>query len=153
MGAFLAMEAIKDSVLTGQFDTADRLNSIILASPDIDIDLFRAQLEQIEGSVDRIAVLLSEDDSALRISRGIDGGVPRVGASDLEQLADLGVVAIDLSVVDDSPSGSHSKFAGSPEIVQLIGRCLDQNQRFDRYQRGKRLDKITAGIPITVAFG
>lgn len=152
MGALLTMEAIKDSVLAGQFDEADRLKSIILASPDIDIDLFRAQLEQIDGRVERIAVLFSEDDSALRISRRIAGGVPRVGASDIDALADLGVVAIDLSEVDNSSSGSHSKFAGSPEIVQLIGSGLNQNKRFDRFQNKTQLENLIAGLPIKVAF-
>lgn len=152
MGAFLTMEAIKDAVLSGEFDNANRLKSIILASPDIDIDLFRAQLEQIDGRIDRVAVLLSEDDSALRISRRIAGGVPRVGASDIDTLSKLGVLAIDLSEVDNSSSGSHSKFAGSPEIVQLIGSGLNRSKRFDRYQHGTQLDKLIAGMPVKIAF-
>lgn len=152
MGAFLTMEAIKDAVLSGQFNNAKRLKSIILASPDIDIDLFRAQLEQIDGRIDGVAVLLSEDDSALRISRRIAGGVPRVGASDIGTLSELGVLAIDLTEVDDSSSGSHSKFAGSPEIVRLIGTGLNNSKRFDRYQHGTQLDKLIAGIPIKIAI-
>jgi esterase/lipase superfamily enzyme len=152
MGAFLTMESIKDSVISGRFDNLTKLDSIILASPDIDIDLFRAQMEQIDGELERVVILLSEDDSALRISRRIAGGVPRVGASDVEELSNLGVLAIDLSAVDDSSSGSHSKFAGSPEIVRLIGSGLNAHGRLDRYSRGLYLDQLIAGLPITVTF-
>jgi esterase/lipase superfamily enzyme len=41
-------------------------------------------------------------------------------------LEELGVTVIDLSEVEDSASGSHSKFAGSPEVVQLIGAAINR---------------------------
>lgn len=152
MGAFLTMEAMKDAVQTGRFNATGRLRTIILASPDIDLDLFRSQLEQIDTKFDRFFVLLSEDDSALSISRRIAGGVPRVGASNIDELAKLGVIAIDLSKISDSSSGSHSKFAGSPEVVQLIGHGLNDKSRFDRNQRATRLGDVLGGLPIMVAF-
>lgn len=152
MGAFLTMEAMKDAVQSGRFNASGRLQTIILASPDIDMDLFRSQLEQVDTKFDRFFVLLSGDDSALNISRRIAGGVPRVGASDINELAELGVIAIDLTKVDNSSSGSHSKFAGSPEIVKLIGRGLNDNSRFDRSQRATRLDEVIGSIPISIAF-
>jgi esterase/lipase superfamily enzyme len=152
MGAFLTMEAMKDTVQTGRFNASGRLQTIILAAPDIDMDLFRAQLEQIDTKFDRFYVLLSEEDSALNISRRIAGGVPRVGASNIEELADLGVIAIDLSNISDSSSGSHSKFAGSPDVVKLIGGGLNNNSQFSRSQRATNLGEILGGIPISVAF-
>ncbi|MEO9576694.1 MAG: alpha/beta hydrolase [Tateyamaria sp.] len=152
MGGFLIMEAVKDQVAKGRFNSANRIQNIILASPDIDIDLFKAQLEEIEIGKDFLFVLISEDDSALRTSRRIAGGVPRVGATDANQLADLGVVAIDLSKVDDSASGSHSKFAGSPEVVQLLGRGLNNAGTFKRHARNSLLGEFIAGAPITIAF-
>jgi len=152
MGGFLMMEAVKDQVAKGRFNSANRLRNIILASPDIDIDLFRAQLKEIEISKDFLFVLISEDDSALRTSRRIAGGVPRVGATDATELAELGVVAIDLSQVNDSASGSHSKFAGSPEVVQLLGRGLNNAGTFTRHVRNNLLGEFLAGAPITIAF-
>ncbi len=152
MGAFLTMEAMKDAVQTGRFNATGKLQTIILAAPDIDMDLFRSQLEQIDTKFDRFFVLLSGDDSALSVSRKIAGGVPRVGASDIDELATLGVIAIDLTKVSNSSSGSHSKFAGSPEVVKLIGNGLNDNSRFDRSQRATRLDEVIGGIPITIAF-
>ena len=152
MGGFLTMEAILDQVQRGQLNRMGRLQHVILASPDIDMDLFRTQLAEIDGKIERLFVLMSEDDSALNFSRRIAGGVPRVGASNAEELAQLGVIAIDLSEISDSTSGSHSKFAGSPEVVQLLGNGLNNNQNFTRSGRATHLGELLQGIPITVAF-
>jgi esterase/lipase superfamily enzyme len=152
MGAFLTIEAIKDAAQLGKFNATGRLQTIILASPDIDMDLFRTQLEQIDTKFDRFYVLFSEDDSALNISRHIAGGVPRVGASNIDELSKLGVIAIDLSNISNSSSGSHSKFAGSPEVVKLIGGGLNNNSRFRRSQNATDLGEILGGIPISIAF-
>lgn len=152
MGGFLIMEAMRDQALQGTFNKVGRLQSIILASPDIDMDLFRAQLEQIDTKFDRFYVLMSEDDRALNVSRIISGGVPRVGASDITELAELGVIAIDLSEIKDSSSGSHSKFAGSPEVVKLIGKGLNENSQLDRSHRATRLGEVIGTLPIAIAY-
>lgn len=72
-------------------------------------------------------ILISDDDRALGLSRRVAGGIDRVGAAEAEELAGLGITVIDLSRIGDSLSGSHSKFAGSPEVVQLVGRTLKQH--------------------------
>ena len=152
MGAFLIMEAMRDQVRSGQFNRAGKLNGIVLASPDIDMDLFRSQMEEIDTNFDKFFVFLSEDDQALKISRRIAGGVDRVGAADADELAGLGVIAIDLSDIDDSSSGTHSKFAGSPEVVKLIGEGLNRSQIFNRSSLGSGLDEVLEGVPIRIAF-
>ena len=113
MGSLLTMEAIVAAEQAGKFNATGRLKTVMLASPDIDIDLFRSQLGMIRKDHQKLYVLTSKDDSALSFSRRISGGVSRVGSADAAELADLGVTVIDLSNVDDSKSGSHSKFAGS----------------------------------------
>ena len=143
------MEAIRDTANKGQFDRTGRLQNVVLASPDIDIDLFRSQMDEIDPAFDRFFVLISEDDTALRASRRIAGGVPRVGASDADALSTLGVIAIDLSEVDDSKSGSHSKFAGSPEIVRLIGSGLNSAGGYGARQR-TGLGDVLEGLPIRI---
>ena len=146
---FLTMEAIVDVAQKGQFNRTGRLQNVVLASPDIDIDLFRSQMKEIDTDFDRFFVLLSKDDSALLASRRIAGGVPRVGAADAEELSKLGVTAIDLSKVDDSRTGSHSKFSGSPEVVQLIGQGLNNAPAYGS-RRQTVLEQVIGDLPVRV---
>jgi esterase/lipase superfamily enzyme len=123
MGTFLIMEGLVDAHLSG--GARGNIDHIVLASPDIDIDLFRTQISVLpQATLNRIFILASKDDGALRISRRLAGGVDRVGAANAEELGQLGVTVIDLSEIEDSGSGSHSKFAGSPEVVKLIGAAF-----------------------------
>jgi esterase/lipase superfamily enzyme len=132
MGTFLTMEGLVDAQQSGRLGTRGQIDQIVLASPDIDIDLFKTQIALLPRSVvDRIFILVSKDDSALRISRRLAGGVERVGAADADDLDELGVTVIDLSEIEDSSSGSHSKFAGSPEVVKLIGAALNSGATID----------------------
>lgn len=152
MGGFLTMEAIVDVAQKGEFNRTGRLKNVILASPDIDVDLFRSQMGQLDTSFDRFFVLLSKDDSALTASRRIAGGVPRVGAADAEELSTLGVTAIDLSQIEDSRTGSHSKFAGSPKVVKLIGIGLNEAPGYGS-RRQTALDQLLEDVPIRVISG
>ena len=152
MGAFLIMEGLVDAKQAGRLDRRNSLNHIILASPDIDVDLFQTQLALLPQSIkDKMFILISADDKALRISRLIAGGVPRVGAFKAEQLESLGITVIDLSDIHNSSSGSHSKFAGSPEVVQFIGQGLRSSGRFDDSNRSP-MEAILEKVPIRI-FG
>ena len=150
MGAFLTMEGLVDAEKAGRLGRRATINHIMLASPDIDIDLFRTQIGLLPPSIrERMYLFVSRDDSALRMSRRIAGGVPRVGAADTAELEQFGLTVIDLSEIDDSSSGSHSKFAGSPEVVQLIGAGLNTAGHFgDTATPG--LDRLLEGVPIQI---
>ncbi len=125
MGNFLAMEAMRTLSLRGHVDRLGRLNTVVLAAPDIDVDLFAAQLASVpDPLLDRMIVLVSRDDKALLASRRVAGNHPRLGAVDPEAIGELGVKVIDLTEIDDASSINHSKFAESPEIVQLLGERL-----------------------------
>lgn len=152
MGTFLTMEGLVDAQKAGTLGRRATINHIILASPDIDIDLFRTQIAFLPQPVrERMYLLVSRDDDALLMSRRIAGGVPRVGAADTAELEQFGLTVIDLSEIEDSSSGSHSKFAGSPEVVRLIGAGLNSAGRFgDVTIPG--LNEILAESPIRI-FG
>jgi esterase/lipase superfamily enzyme len=153
MGTFLTMEALVDGAQTGRLNRrASSINHIVLASPDIDLDLFRKQLGALPLSIrEKIYLLISKDDGALRASRLVAGGVPRVGAADAEELEKLGVTVIDLSEIDDSTSGSHSKFAGSPEVVRILGVGLNQVGTFGE-QDMPELNRVLVGAPIRILW-
>jgi len=124
MGNLATIEAMRQLVREGNGEPDTRLRRIIMASPDIDIDLFEAQIADFNDLKKRFYVLVSSDDRALALSTTIAGGISRVGATDPERLAELGVNVVDLSAIDDPGTINHSKFADAPEIVQLIGRGI-----------------------------
>ena len=142
------MERLVDTELSGR--QINRVRHIILASPDIDVDLFQTQLGLLSPEVrDKLYILVSEDDDALKVSRRIAGGVPRLGAQSADALDGLGVKVIDLTQVDVLSSSSHAKFADSPEIVKLIGDGLNRTGSLSR-ERQSTLQAIVDTIPIRI---
>jgi len=126
MGNLVTLEAMAALEARPDFKPRGNLRGIILAAPDVDFDLFVEHLKAIKALKPYIHVLVSKDDRALAISKRVAGGLSRVGASDPERLAALGLKVLDLSEIDDKSSANHSKFADSPAIVQLIGRGIKE---------------------------
>ena len=121
MGNFLSVEAMKQARIQNKFDSSGKLRNIILASADIDVDVFAEQMSVFDPSERKFYVLISEDDKALSVSRFLARGVNRVGDADVAQLDALGVTVIDLTKVEDTNSTNHTKFADSPQAVQILG--------------------------------
>lgn len=130
MGNLLLVETIRQLHDKRQFDQHTKLNTIVMASPDIDFDLFANTLAKLTPEEHRFYVLVSDQDRVLKYSRLLAGGVDRLGDSDAEDVAALGVIAIDLSEVHDPTSLHHDTFTASPEVVQLIGKQMNQNEDF-----------------------
>lgn len=152
MGNLLVLETMVRLEEQRDIRDEDKLRRVILASPDIDVDLFATQLSKFDDVKERFFVFVSDDDRALLFSRRIAGGVSRVGASDPERLAELGVNVIDLSEVDDKNSDNHTKFASSPEVVQLIGIGIQQGNTLSAQTEVDPLQQITADMVRGITF-
>ena len=154
MGTWVAMEALRQLAMLDNRDLGNRLGDVVLASPDIDVDLFRSQMARY-GIPDRPFILfLSGNDRALRLSGFIAGNRPRVGDyGDPEALAKLGVVAVDLSNVKSADRLNHTKFAENPVLIELLGERLRQNPDLvtNEQQAAERLNSLTANITGTLA--
>lgn len=118
MGAYVVTEALRDLALRGRTSTLNRLGGVVLAGPDIDVDVFQSQLEDI-GDIPRpFTIVVSRRDRALGISRRLAGGHPRVGSgADIEMLQDKEIAVIDVSDVD---GGTHSVFATSQTLMDVV---------------------------------
>lgn len=118
MGSFVTMEALRSLALNEEIQALKRLNSVMLAAPDIDLDVFEKQLKDITP-LPAMGVLVSRNDSALNISGRITGGHSRVGdGTSIQTLQEYGITVIDASSVD---GGDHSVFASSPTLMALAG--------------------------------
>jgi esterase/lipase superfamily enzyme len=135
MGGFLAMEAVKRLTLEGDTKTLSRIDGVALAQPDIDVDVFRSQMSDIDLDQQFVAVLASGRDRALKLSSVLTGGHPRVGTGNsIEELRRLGVFVIDVSDVGGRDFLKHDTYASSPALLKMI-------------RSGKLTERIIAGAP------
>lgn len=128
LGTWVAMEALRQLAIGGDRTLGGRLGDVVLASPDIDIDVFKSQMRRYGKPERPFFVLTSSDDRALRLSSLVAGGRSRAGDGYYaDDLADLGLVVIDLSNVEAGDRLNHSRFADNPVIVQLLGARLAED--------------------------
>ncbi|WEX08178.1 alpha/beta hydrolase [Chelativorans sp. AA-79] len=125
MGTWVTMEALRQLAITGNRDLGGKLADVVLASPDIDVDVFKTQMRRY-GVPDRsFFVLTSRDDRALDLSRFLAGNQARVGGSiDPAELAKYGVIVVDVTDVSSPDRLNHAKFAENPLLVRLLGEGL-----------------------------
>lgn len=123
MGAWLAMEALRENAISGSADLNGKLGDVMLAAPDIDLNVFRQQLARLDPS--HVFVLVAANDRALSISRSLAGDRPRLGGldpnnpKDRASLEALGVKAYDLSRESTGLIG-HGTYADAPQVVRTI---------------------------------
>jgi esterase/lipase superfamily enzyme len=153
MGNWVTMEALRQLAITNDRDLDGKLGDVVLASPDIDVDVFKAQMSRY-GKPDKPFILfLSGDDRALRISGLIAGNRPRLGGyEDAADIASYGVVAVDLTKVDAGDALNHAKFADNPTLVTLLGERLRQDSSLGAQDRDvtDRIGRLTGGIGQTL---
>ncbi|MEI9427466.1 alpha/beta hydrolase [Mesorhizobium sp. Cs1299R1N3] len=131
MGTWVTMETLRQMAISGDRDLGGKLGDVVLASPDIDVDVFKSQMRRYGKPDKPFILLLSDDDRALRLSGLIAGSRPRVGDyKDAADLASYGVTVVDLSKVKGSDSFNHTKFADNPALVKMIGQRLRQDDGF-----------------------
>lgn len=153
MGNWLTMEALRQIVIADDKDIADSLGDVILASPDIDVDVFKSQLQRIGQRERPFFVLVSRDDRALLVSSIIAGNRPRVGDYDKDtDLASLGVIVVDVSALSSGDRLNHARFADNPVLVQLLGDRLNEGDDFGESgdQITRRIEQLTRGIGQTI---
>lgn len=116
MGNWLAVETLRQAKLRSKSAFLPKLGEVFLMSPDIDVDVFRTQLDVIGKLNEPITVAVSRDDRALGASQRLAGDVPRVGNVLLSNpQAQAAIQHYNLRVIDMSDTAStdamnHSKF-------------------------------------------
>ena len=124
MGGWLSMEAVRQLALTKNRQALRKLN-VVLAAPDIDEDVFAAQVDVIGPLNPPILVLVSTDDRALGASRLIQGNRARAGQLDItdpevvEKAREMDVTLLDISSVSSPDALGHSRYA---ELAPLYGQ-------------------------------
>jgi esterase/lipase superfamily enzyme len=160
MGAWLAMEALRENAISGSPDLNGKLGDVMLAAPDIDVNVFRQQLARLDPS--HVYVLIASNDRALSLSRTLAGDHERLGAldpdnpSDRAALARLGVKAYDLSRESTGLIG-HGTYADAPQAVRTIGAQLTEQRPQDANVQAvlgeKPVDSKIIAVPLAPLAG
>ena len=107
------------------------VKNVLLVAPDVDVDVFRTEVQQTSKPRPRIALFVSHDDRALKVSRSI-WGKPRLGDANLDQAywSDFereGVLVFDLT---NLRGNAHSRaFEDVTSVMGMIERRLAEGQQ------------------------
>ncbi len=125
MGNWATVEALRQIRISRDVPPSSKLGVVILAAPDIDLDVFKNQMRRFGVPRKPFIIVLSRDDRALRASSLIAGGQQRLGMNDrTDELEAMGAVVIDLSSVNSADAMNHSKFAALAAIGPSLPAIL-----------------------------
>ncbi|MCX5516777.1 alpha/beta hydrolase [Kaistia algarum] len=157
MGNWVTLEALRQmAIRNGR--VLPKIKNVMLASPDVDVDVFRSQMADIGSKGPQITLFVSQDDRALAASRRIWGNVERLGQIDpskepyLTELERDKITVIDLTKLHTDDKLNHGKFAASPQVVQAIGARLAEGQAItdSNVGLGDRIIAASTGAAATV---
>ena len=153
LGNLLLLETLRQMELQGKGLLKNKKVTVIMASPDIDIDVFKTMIISLGYRANPVFVLVSRDDRALRVSRHIAGGKARVGdVEDDRKLTNLGAVVIDLTEVESQNAINHDKYAQLAQFGPLLVKALEQGKQ-NRSKQGIRGRLGNAGRSFTEFLG
>jgi esterase/lipase superfamily enzyme len=127
MGTLLTLETLRMLRATGGDTAMSRIGSVVLAAPDIDIDLFTRSVERLGDDARKITVISARNDRALAMSSRLAGGVLRAGAAERDRLEALGVRVADAS---EFAGGiiNHDLFLSNAEVQQVVKRAIERER-------------------------
>jgi len=124
MGSALAMETLRQIAIRGDKQLLSRIEAVVLISPDIDVDVFRAQAQAVGPLKNPIIIFTSRRDRALALSARITGQADRLGnVRDIAELGNLDVVLLDTTAF--STGAGHFNVANSPALISILSRIGD----------------------------
>ena len=156
MGNWVTLEALRQMAIRDK-RIDPKIALVLLADPDVDVDVSREQIAQMGPNRPHIALFVSEDDRALAASKEL-WGAPRLGAvnPDIEPYKTMlereNITVINLTHLPSHDSFNHGKFAEDPKVVELIGRSLANGQTLSQSQVGfgEKIMQTTASAASTV---
>jgi esterase/lipase superfamily enzyme len=132
MGCELALEALRERA-TRLGRVGDKIKNVLLVAPDVSVDAFQTDIQQMGNRRPRVALFVSQDDPALKLSRMIGGGIQRVGDINPEEepyrseYQQLGIMVFDLSHLQGD---AHSRaFEDVTSVMGMIEQRLVAGQQ------------------------
>ena len=132
MGCAVTLEALRSKAMrSGR--VGDKIKNVLLVAPDVGVDDFWSEIAQMGNRRPRIALFVSQDDRALRLSRALAGGVQRIGdinpdeEPNRSEFARRGILVFDLTHLEGN---AHSRaFEDVTSVMGMIERRLAAGQQ------------------------
>lgn len=135
MGAQLAMEALRQMAIARD-PALGAIASVMLISPDIDVELFREQVARIGQLPQPFGIITSDRDRILELSAQLTGERSRLGnLDDPSQLAGMSVTLLDVSAFGSG--AGHFTAANSPELIEMFQSAEAVNAAFETDASGQ----------------
>lgn len=132
LGGALVMETLRQIELQDPGWAGRMLGGVILISPDLDVDVFRVQMQSLQEVPQPFVVFASRNDRILNLSARLRGSNPetrlgRIGT--LDRLTEFPIEVIDTTVFSEDAGSGHFIPATSPVLVSMLGqaRTLERN--------------------------
>lgn len=125
MGTMLAVEVLRQLYDRRGASAVRKFGAVVLAAPDIDIDVFSASINRIGPLKGRITVLVASTDRALDMMRRMSGGVTRVGTVEAQKIQALGLRVIDASQVGVG-AVNHDLFLSNAKVRDQVRQAIDE---------------------------
>lgn len=130
MGSYLLMESLRQIAIRDNSNILDRVGGVVLISPDIDVDVFRAQALSIPKLPQPFVVFSSERDRILRLSATLTGRWDRLGTlQDVARVSDLPITFLDTA--EFSAGSGHFNVGESPALLRLLDGILSVDESLD----------------------
>jgi esterase/lipase superfamily enzyme len=122
MGNFIVLDALNELVKVGP---VLGLSEIVMAAPDVDIDLYKTLVKNVRPRVRGMTLYASANDKALVVSRSA-AGKPRAGdVFNGGPILIPNIESIDVSAIGDEMFGlNHNVFASNRSLIDDIGRLV-----------------------------
>jgi esterase/lipase superfamily enzyme len=129
MGTMLTLETLRMLRAAGGEIAMARIGAVVLAAPDVDLDLFIRGVERLGPDARKITIISSTNDRALAVSSRIAGGV-RAGAAERESLARLEKLGVRIADATEYGGGliNHDLFLTNAEVQQVVKRAVEREQ-------------------------
>ena len=158
MGNWVTLEALRQAAIR-RGATPSKVDDVILAAPDVDVDVAREQIAAMGPRRPRFSLFTSRDDKALKLSADISQD-HRLGEADptreplRSDLARERIAVYDLSGVQGAggPGLGHDVFASNAEVVRLIGSRLADGQSVGDAPRRGFASSLTGGFGAATGF-
>ncbi|MCB6177912.1 alpha/beta fold hydrolase [Rhodobacter sp. Har01] len=147
MGGAVAMETLRQAAIRGDRRVMSHIGGVVLISPDLDVDLFRAQARAMGSLPQPFLIFGSRKDTILNISSKIAGAPDRLGnLKDLTPLADLELTYFDTAAYNEG--AGHFNLGTSPALIKLLGGIANLDAAFSA--EASRRVGLLPGVVLTV---